>query len=99
MSVFEVMMLLCFGAAWPFSIYKSYKSTSVAGKSLIFLLILLLGYLAGIMHKLIYSYDRVIILYMVNFIMVSIDTVLYFRNVARNRNTAADAAGGMYSGS
>ena len=24
MSIFEVLMLLCFGAAWPFSIYKSY---------------------------------------------------------------------------
>lgn len=81
-------MLLCFGAAWPFSIYKSYKSASVSGKSLVFLLILLLGYLAGIMHKLFYSYDRVIILYIINCIMVSIDTALYLRNISRNRVAA-----------
>lgn len=31
MSIFEVIMLICFGAAWPFSIYKSYTSTSTSG--------------------------------------------------------------------
>jgi len=38
MSVFEAIMLLCFGAAWPFSIYKSYKSKSIMGK--VYLLIM-----------------------------------------------------------
>jgi len=45
MSIFEMLMLLCFGAAWPFSIYKSYKSKSVDGKSPYFLVILILGYI------------------------------------------------------
>ncbi|MDK2903673.1 MAG: hypothetical protein PWQ93_1592, partial [Clostridiales bacterium] len=48
MSIFESIMLLCFGAAWPFSIYKSYKSRSTAGKSLVFSLLLLIGYISGI---------------------------------------------------
>ena len=44
-------MLICFGAAWPFSIYKSLKSKSTAGKSLIFLIVVEVGYIAGIIHK------------------------------------------------
>lgn len=80
MSVFEAIMLLCFGAAWPFSIYKSYKSKSIQGKSLFFLIIVLTGYISGIMHKLLYNYDQVIYLYLLNGIMVSTDIGLYLRN-------------------
>ena len=80
MSIFEIIMLICFGAAWPFSIYKSYTSRSVAGKSLQFLVVLLFGYAAGVMHKIIYNFDYVIFLYILNFLMVSIDTLLYLRN-------------------
>ncbi len=80
MSFFEALMLLCFGAAWPFSIYRSYTSKSVRGKSLGFLLILLAGYVAGILHKIFYSFDYVIYLYILNLVMVSLDTMLYLRN-------------------
>ncbi len=80
MSVFEVLMLLCFGAAWPFSIYKSYKSKTNNGKSIIFLLVVMTGYLSGILHKMFYSYDPVIFLYAINFIMVGTDAILWFRN-------------------
>ncbi len=85
MSIFEVIMLICFGAAWPFSIYKSIKSKSVDGKSPMFLMIVLLGYLSGIMHKILYNYDIVIYLYIINFLMVSIDLYLYFRNSKLNK--------------
>lgn len=80
MSIFEVVMLICFGAAWPFSIYKSYISHSVQGKSPSFLIILLLGYVAGILHKLFFQYDIVIYLYLLNFFMVFTDLLLYLRN-------------------
>lgn len=80
MSIFEAIMLICFGAAWPFSIYKSYVSRSVQGKSAFFLIIVLVGYVAGILHKLFYQYDMVIYLYILNFIMVSIDFILYLQN-------------------
>ena len=86
MSVFEVIMLLCFGAAWPFSIYRSYKSKSIAGKSWAFLLILIVGYLAGILHKLFYHYDHVIYLYILNMTMVVIDLLLYVRNRRLQQN-------------
>jgi len=83
MSFFEILMLLCFGAAWPFSIYKSIKSKSNNGKSIIFLLVVMVGYLSGILHKFFYSYDLVIYLYALNFIMVSIDSFLWFKNNRR----------------
>lgn len=86
MSIFETLMLICFGAAWPFSIYKSYVSRSVQGKSAFFLIIILLGYVAGTLHKLFYQYDMVIYLYILNFIMVSTDFVLYLRNSRLSRS-------------
>jgi len=80
LSIFEIIMLLCFGAAWPLSIYKSWKSKSIAGKSIIFLFVVLLGYIAGIIHKMLYSMDFVIYLYIINCIMVGVDIMLYYRN-------------------
>jgi hypothetical protein len=82
MSPFEVIMLVCFGIAWPFSIYKSATTRQVGSKSLVFLIALLLGYVAGILHKLFFYFDLVIILYAVNGTMVSIDIALYLRNRA-----------------
>ena len=80
MSVFEIVMLVCFGAAWPVSIYKSAKTRQVAGKSLPFLVIIVVGYIAGILHKLIFHYDLVIFLYILNALMVGVDIGLYLRN-------------------
>ena len=80
MSIFEIAMLVCFGAAWPLSIYKSWKSRQIAGKSLLFLVVILIGYIAGIFHKIFFNYDKVVFLYGLNGIMVATDIVLYFRN-------------------
>ncbi len=80
LSFFEIMMLVCFGAAWPFSIYRSATSRSTAGKSVAFLFVVFVGYLAGVLHKLLYRYDYVIFLYALNGCMVLTDIVLYFRN-------------------
>jgi len=80
MSIFEIIMLVCFGAAWPFSIYRSYRSHTTGGKSVFFLIVILVGYLSGIANKLFYHFDNVIYLYILNFVMVSVDTILWFRN-------------------
>ncbi|AFQ45429.1 MULTISPECIES: hypothetical protein [Desulfosporosinus] len=80
MSIFEIIMLICFGAAWPLSIYKSYTSRSTAGKSVSFLIVILIGYVAGIMHKVFNQYDAVVYLYLLNFLMVFTDLLIYFRN-------------------
>lgn len=44
------------------------------------LLVLILGYIAGIANKLINSYDVVVYLYILNLLMVSIDAILWIRN-------------------
>jgi hypothetical protein len=80
MSVFEVIMLCCFGAAWPASIYRSYKARTAKGKSALFLIVILVGYVAGMLNKIYYSYDFVIYLYAANFAMVFADLMLWFRN-------------------
>lgn len=83
MSPFEIGMLVSFGFAWPAAIYKSVKSKSIQGKSLLFLYIILLGYTMGIMHKILYNMDFVIILYIINFLMVFTDLMLYYINKRR----------------
>jgi hypothetical protein len=80
MSIFEVGMLACFGAAWPMNIWKSLKSRTAAGKSVIFQWAILVGYICGITHKLLYSMDVVLALYILNFLMVATDTILIYRN-------------------
>ncbi len=79
-SIFEVIMLIGFGLSWPFSIYRSYRARTAKGKSLLFLVFIELAYISGILHKLIFSLDIVLALYILNAIMVSIDIAFYFRN-------------------
>jgi hypothetical protein len=89
MSIFEIIMLICFASAWPFSIYKSYKSKQTAGKSLLFMYTIEVGYIAGLLHKYFYNMDGVFYLYLFNFCLVLIDIALYYRNVSiakKNRN-------------
>jgi len=80
MSLFEIGMLVCFGFAWPISILKSIKTKSVEGKSLMFMYVVMLGYLFGMAHKIIYNLDFVLVLYAVNFLMVFTDVMLYYKN-------------------
>ncbi len=81
-SLYEAIMLLCFGAAWPFSILKSWRARTSQGKSVFFLGVVLVGYAAGIMNKITAGQlrDPVLGLYLLNVLMVGIDTALYFRN-------------------
>jgi len=90
MSIFEMGMMIAFGFAWPFSIYKSFKSKSTKGKSIHFLLIVVFGYVCGLIHKILYNQDIVIIFYALNALMVLIDSILYLRNAIYERKTKAD---------
>lgn len=85
MSIYEIIMLACFGAAWPFSIYRSYTSQSTNGKSFVFLIVLIIGYIAGIINKLVYNYDAIIYLYVLNCLMVSVDALLWIRNAKKEK--------------
>jgi membrane protein DedA with SNARE-associated domain len=87
MHIFEGLMLLCFGAAWPLSVYKSFRSRTTKGKSLWFLIVIFIGYISGIIHKVYYHPDIIIILYILNGSLVLTDIVLYFRNKRIEKNT------------
>lgn len=91
MSIFEIGMLVGFGAAWPFSIYRSWTSRTTRGKSLLFMVVIFFGYISGTLHKIFYNYDPVIYLYIMNGIMVAIDLILYFRNRRMDRSGQADS--------
>ena len=88
-KIFEVVMLLMFGISWPINLAKSIKSKSTKGKSLIFLILIDVGYIFGMMSKIfsttfVWSTDWwVFAIYVVNFCFVSADLTVYFIN--RNR--------------
>jgi hypothetical protein len=86
-SIFELLMLVCFGISWPFSVYKSWKSRSAKGKSLVFLLAVWLGYISGILHKVFFAPDFVIAVYIFNLSMVSLDLLLFLANTRRERRS------------
>ncbi len=87
-SIFETLMLLCFGASWPVSILRSYRARSTQGKSLGFLILLELAYICGILHKTLVRTDIVLALYIINFLMVLADIALYARNARLDRQRA-----------
>lgn len=93
MSPFEALMLICFGAAWPFSIYKSWTTGSNRGKSLSFMVVIFSGYVSGLIHKIHYSWDLVAILYLLNGIMVFTDMMIYWRNSLWERPSHKSSAG------
>lgn len=78
-------MLICFGLSWPMNIWKSWTTRSAVGKSLAFLLIVEVGYICGMLNKALVRFDWVFFLYVLNFLMVGTDTVLYFRNKRLDR--------------
>lgn len=86
MSIFEALMLLCFGASWPFALIKTYKTKVVKGKSIRFLSLILIGYICGMLHKILNNIDIVIWLYFINFVMISTDLVLTLIYQHRNIN-------------
>ena len=100
MSIFEIIMLICFGAAWPFSIYRSAKARSTKGKSLLFMLVVATGYVAGIANKLVYNFDGVVYLYVLDLVLVSTDIALFARNrrLERRGEGAAARPGSRASG-
>lgn len=89
MSVLEAGMMLCFGSSWPFQVSKTYKTKNVKGKSILFLWLVETGYILGMLHHIIYAPDKVIWLYLLNFLLVGSDMVLYYRyrNLPQNQQT------------
>ena len=93
-DLFEALTIFCFGLSWPISIRKSYVSRTAKGKSLFFEVFLLIGYAFGIARKIIqvavmgssgFIFFLSFFFYVLNFIEISIDVGLYFRNTKLDR--------------
>ncbi|MBQ7318662.1 MAG: hypothetical protein IJW97_00580 [Clostridia bacterium] len=87
-ELFEIIMIVSFGASWPFNVVKSYKARTAKGKSPAFMLLIIFGYIAGIASKFLNEAYMaafsekwyVLFFYFLNLIMVAIDFALYLRN-------------------
>ena len=80
-AIFETVMLVCFGLSWPINVVKAYKSQTTKGTSLSFIFLIITGYVAGIIAKVIAGQTNyVLIVYVINLVIVLLNVVVYARN-------------------
>lgn len=94
-EILEAMMLICFGLSWPINLVKNIRARSAKGMSLQFILLIIVGYVAGIASKIIsHRINYVLAVYLLNLIVVSINLAVYFYNHHLDR-AAQETAGNM----
>lgn len=88
-TVCEIVMVICFGASWPFNIVKAYKARSTKGTSLLFMSLIGLGYVGGILCKVFTLLAKgtltwlawvAFAFYIINMMMIISGVIIYFRN-------------------
>lgn len=85
-SILETVMLVCFGFSWPLNVIKAYRAKTAKGTSLPFILLIITGYIAGISAKYISGQiNYVLIAYILNLAIVSLNVIVYFRNVSLDK--------------
>lgn len=88
-SVFETIMLVCFGLSWPINVIKGYRARTAKATSLPFILLIFLGYMAGITAKLFSrQINYVFVVYLINIAIVLLNILVYFRNVFLDQSAA-----------
>ena len=84
MKIFELVMLICFGLSWPISVYQSIKTKSTKGKSVFFIFAVIIGYVSGIIGKVVNGdVSYVLVLYCINLAVVTADLAIYYVNKKR----------------
>ena len=89
----EIAMLCLFGCSWPFNIAKALRTRTAKGKSVVFEVLVIIGYLIGLFGKL-YAYRQTgtlaysVWFYIADILMVSVDLVLYCINTRRDKLAA-----------
>jgi len=83
-TLFEAVMIFCWGISWPAALRKTIRTRSVEGMSILFLWLVFIGYVSGILFKISTArtegfLNPVIILYIFNFVMVGAELILYYR--------------------
>ena len=96
-KVLEAVMIILFGISWPFNLLKSIRSKTTKGKSLLFLVLIDLGYIAGLTSKFfsttfVWATDWwIFVIYSINFTLVTADLIVYFLNKSREKKIAQPA--------
>lgn len=85
-SIFETIMLICFGMSWPINVIKAYQARTAKSTSLPFILLIFTGYIAGIIAKFItHQVNYVLLVYLLNLAIVIVNIVVYFRNTVLDK--------------
>ena len=81
-EIFEILMIVSFGASWPLNLMKAYRACTAKGTSLPFLLLIFFGYICGIVAKLTAESYKwyVLFFYVLNLIMLALNLLVYWRN-------------------
>lgn len=86
--ILETVMLVCFGFSWPLNLIKAYRARTAKSTSLPFILLIITGYIAGISAKLVHgNINYVLVAYLLNLAIVSLNLVVYFRNLALDKKS------------
>ena len=103
-NTLEALMIFCFGLSWPISIRKSLVSRTAKGKSLFFEVLIWVGYIFGVARKFLLWQTPGAALgfmfylswgfYVLNFLEITVDIGLYFRNARLDRLRDAEAEAG-----
>ena len=90
-ELLETVMLLCFGLSWPVSLVRALRQGSRGSAGVPFMCLILMGYFAGTLAKLMTSgLCFVFYVYLFNIIMVSANlTVSLYRRTPVHRPNAA----------
>ena len=87
-EILEMIMLICFGLSWPINVYKNIRARTAKSMSLGFILLIIVGYIAGITAKILMGrINYVLAVYVLNLAIVTVNLVVYFIN--RNLDKAA----------
>lgn len=80
-ELLETVMLICFGFSWPINVVKNTRAKTAKSMSFPFIMLVIVGYVAGIAAKLItHRINYVLVVYIINLIMVSVNILVYARN-------------------
>ena len=91
-DLLEALMIICFGLSWPISIRKSWFARTAKGKSVFFVVFIVIGYIFGIIRKFIlinqaesaaslgFLFYFALAFYFINVIEITIDILLWVRN-------------------
>lgn len=90
----EAVMMVCFGVSWPINAVKAYRAGTAESTSPLFLCLILVGYVAGIMAKIVAGrINYVLAVYIVNFCTVTANLIIYFINKRKDCARALSESG------